>query len=70
MVEADETIVGGVVDGLTGRWVTAAEGKTQVQGAVQVLRWRNQEGDSGGKGPVGFAWLRHRGLMNRASVSS
>jgi len=44
VVEADETIVGGVVEGFTGRGVTAAENKTLVLGAVEVLRWRDREG--------------------------
>lgn len=44
VVEADETIVGGPVEGLTGRGVTAAKTKTLVLGAVEVLRWRDQEG--------------------------
>ena len=44
VVEADETLVGGPVEGLTGRGVAAAETKTLVLGAVEVLRWRDEEG--------------------------
>jgi hypothetical protein len=44
VVEADETIVGGPVEGLTGRGVTAAESKTLVLGAVEVLRWQDKDG--------------------------
>lgn len=42
LVEADETIIGGPVKGLTGRGVTAAETKTLVLGAVEVLRWQKK----------------------------
>jgi len=44
VVEADETFVGGPAEGLSGRGVTAAETKTLVLGAVEVLRWRDEEG--------------------------
>ena len=44
VVEADETFVGGAVEGFTGRGVIAADNKTLVLGAVEVLRWRDQDG--------------------------
>ena len=44
VVEAGETFVGGPVEGLSGRGVTAAENKTLVLGAVEVRRWRDAEG--------------------------
>ena len=56
--------------GGTGRGGTAAEHKTLVLGAVEVLRWRDLEGIWQERAPVGAAWLRRRGLMNGASVSS
>jgi len=43
-VEADETFIGGPVENLHGRGVTAAESKTLVLGAVEVLRWRDEKG--------------------------
>jgi hypothetical protein len=43
-VEADETFIGGPVEDLHGRGVTAAESKTLVLGAVEVLRWRDEKG--------------------------
>lgn len=43
-VEADETIVGGPVKGLAGRGVVAAETKTLVLGAVEVLSWQDAHG--------------------------
>lgn len=58
VVEADETIVGGVVEGFTGRGVTAAENKTLVLGAVEVLRWRDQEG----------VWQERAGRLRLAPV--
>lgn len=45
-VEADETFIGGPVEGLHGRGVTASEIKTLVLGAVEVLRWRDGKGRS------------------------
>jgi transposase-like protein len=42
LVEADETIIGGPVKGFAGRGVTAAETKTLVLGAVEVLRWQKK----------------------------
>ena len=59
VVEADETIVGGVVEGFTGRGVTAAENKTLVWGAVEVLRWRNPEG----------VWQERAGRLRLAPAS-
>lgn len=41
VVEADETFVGGPAAGQSGRGVAAAENKTLVLGAVEVLRWRD-----------------------------
>jgi len=43
-VEADETFIGGPVENLHGRRVTAAESKTLVLGAVEALRWRDEKG--------------------------
>ena len=44
VVEADETFVGGPAAGQSGRGVAAAENKTLVWGAVEVLRWRDAKG--------------------------
>lgn len=58
LVEADETIIGGPVEGLTGRGVTAAETKTLVLGAVEVLRWEKE-----GKG-----WQERAGRLRLTPV--
>jgi len=58
IVDADETIIGGPVEGLTGRGVTAAETRTLVLGAVEVHRWHE-----GGKG-----WRERAGRLRLAPV--
>ena len=60
VVEADETIIGGPVVGLTGRGVTAAKSKTLVLGGVEVLRWQEKTG----------GWRERAGRLRLATVAS
>ncbi|MFH1708682.1 MAG: IS1595 family transposase [Planctomycetota bacterium] len=76
VVEADETIIGGPVKGLTGRGVTAAESKTLVLGAVEVLRWQDKDGGWREKAgrlrlyPVARADEENIGRFLRANVAT
>lgn len=65
VVEADETIIGGPVEGLTGRGVTAARTKTLVLGAVEVVFW-----DKRGKGPQEKAGRLRLAPVERADAES
>lgn len=44
VIEADETHVGGPAKGKKGRGVRAAENKTLIAGAVEVIRFKNKKG--------------------------
>lgn len=68
VVEADETILGGAVEGLKGRGVTAADTRTLVLGAVEVRRWHEEGKGWEGEGrtaPVGACGSRRRGKHRR-----